>query len=97
MDSNSILLLHFSCVYPGAETSANVKFQAEIPLEDSFYLSWIYPSGKLRKKGLKPIQVRVIEYTIEQKEKPEEQLTYRLITNLLYQFNVKLHKKVLLG
>lgn len=44
-----------------AETSANVKFQAEIPLEDSFYLSWIYPSGKLRKKGCQPILVRVIE------------------------------------
>ncbi len=70
------------CDYLG-RIPANVKFQAEIPLEDSSYLSWIYPSGKLRKKGLKPIQVRVIEYTIEQKEKPEEQLTYRLITNLL--------------
>lgn len=44
---------------------------------------WIYPSGKLRKKGLKPIQIRVIEYTIEHPEKPTEQLTYRLITSLI--------------
>ena len=44
---------------------------------------WIYPSGKLRKKGGKPIIVRVIEYTIERPEKPTEQLTYRLITSLL--------------
>jgi hypothetical protein len=49
------------CDYLG-RIPANVKFLAELPLEDSSYLSWIYPSGKLRKKGLKPIQVRVIEY-----------------------------------
>ena len=51
--------------------------------EDGSYLSWIYPSGKLRKKGCKPIQVRVIEYRIEHPENPQEQLTYRLITSLL--------------
>lgn len=43
----------------------------------------IYPPAKLRKQGSSPIQVRVIEYTIEQQEKPEAQLTYRLITSLL--------------
>ena len=62
---------------------ANVQFRAEKPLEDGSYLSWIYPSGKLRKKGCQPILVRVIEYTIEPPEKPREQLTYRLITSLL--------------
>ncbi len=70
------------CDYLG-RISANVKFLAEKPLEDNSYLSWIYPSGKLRKKGYKPIQIRVIEYTIEHSENPEEQLTYRLITSLL--------------
>jgi len=70
------------CDYLG-RIPANVKFLAEQPLSDGSYLSWIYPSGKLRKKGLKPIMVRVIEYTIEHPEKPEEQLTYRLITSLL--------------
>ncbi len=70
------------CDYLG-RIPANVKFLAELPLEDNSYLSWIYPSGKLRKKGLKPIPLRVIEYTIEHPEKPEEQLTYRLITSLL--------------
>ncbi len=43
----------------------------------------IYPSGKLRKKGFKPIQVRVIEYTIENYDRPEAQIRYRLITSLL--------------
>jgi len=62
---------------------AHVKFLVEQPLEDGSYLSRIYPSGKLRKKGGKPIIVRVIEYTIERPEKPTEQLTYRLITSLL--------------
>lgn len=62
---------------------ANVKFLAEKPLEDGSYLSRIYPSGKLRKKGCQPLIVRVIEYTIEHPENPTEQLTYRLITSLL--------------
>jgi hypothetical protein len=70
------------CDYLG-RIPANVKFLAELPLEDSSYLSWIYPSGKLRRKGLKPVQVRVIEYTIEHPENPEAQLKYRLITSLL--------------
>lgn len=70
------------CDYLG-RIPANVKFLAEEALEDGSYLSRIYPSGKLRKKGCQPIQIRVIEYTIEHPEKPTEQLTYRLITSLL--------------
>jgi hypothetical protein len=70
------------CDYLG-RIPANVKFLAEKPLEDGSYLSWINPSGKLRKKGCKPIIVRVIEYTIEHPHNPTEQLTYRLITSLL--------------
>jgi len=46
----------------------------EIQLDDGSYMSWIYPSGKLRKKGFKPIQVRVIEYTIENYDRPEAQV-----------------------
>lgn len=46
----------------------------------------IYPSGKLKRKGCQPIHVRVIEYTIENPNKPEENLTYRLITSL---FDIK--------
>lgn len=70
------------CDYLG-RIPANVKFFAENPLEDGSYLSWIYPSGKLRKKGCQPLLVRVIEYTIEHPENPEEQIRYRLITSLL--------------
>lgn len=62
---------------------SNVKFLNEILLDDGSYLSWFYPSGKLRKKGFKPIQVRVIEYTIENYDRPEAQIRYRLITSLL--------------
>lgn len=64
------------CDYLG-RIPANVKFQVEKPLADGSYLSWIYPSGKLRRKGCQPLQVRVIEYTIEHPEQPQEQLTYR--------------------
>lgn len=70
------------CDYLG-RIPANVKFLAEKPLEDGSYLSWIYPSAKLRKKGSQPILVRIIEYTIEHPDNPTEQLTYRLITSLL--------------
>ena len=64
------------CDYLG-RIPANVKFLVEEPLADGSYLSLIYPPAKLRKQGCQPIQVRVIEYTIEQQEKPEAQLTYR--------------------
>lgn len=70
------------CDYLG-RIPKNVKFLAEKPLEDGSYLSWINPSGKLRKKGCQPIMVRVIEYIIAHPENPTEQLTYRLITSLL--------------
>ena len=70
------------CDYLG-RIPANVKFLVEEPLADGSYLSWIYPPGKLRKRGSKPIQVRVIEYTIEHPNKPGEMLSYRLITSLL--------------
>jgi Insertion element 4 transposase N-terminal/Transposase DDE domain len=62
---------------------ANVKFLVEEPLADGSYLSWIYPPAKLRRKDCQPIQVRVIEYTVEHPDKQGEQLTYRLITSLL--------------
>ena len=64
------------CDYLG-RIPANVKFLPEKSLPDGSYLSLIYPSGKLRKKGCQPISIRVIEYTIEHPDKPEEQLTYR--------------------
>ena len=67
------------CDYLG-RIPANVKFFGEKPLDDGSYLSSIYPSGKLRKIGCQPILVRVIEYTIEHPDNPEEQLTYRLIS-----------------
>ena len=70
------------CDYLG-RIPANVKFLAEEPLADGSYLSWIYPPGKLRKRGAQPVKVRVIEYTIARQDLAQEQLTYRLITSLL--------------
>ena len=71
---------------------ANVKFLNETQLDDGSYLSWIYPSGKLRKKGYSPIQVRVIEYIIENPDCPAAEIKYRLITRLLEpeKFNAQL-------
>jgi hypothetical protein len=62
---------------------SNVKFLKETQLEDGSYLSFINPPGKFRKKGFEPIQVRVIEYTIENLNDPKAEIKYRLITNLL--------------
>jgi hypothetical protein len=72
----------------------SVKFLVEEPLADGSYLSWIYPPGKLRKRGSQPIQVRVIEYIIEHPNKPGEMLSYRLITSLL---NIELFAATLLA
>lgn len=62
---------------------ANVKFVVGEQLPDGSYLSQIHPHGKARRKGAKPITVRVIEYTIEHPEAPDKAETYRLITNLM--------------
>jgi len=70
------------CDYLG-RIPTNVKFIVEESLADGSYLSWIYPPGKLRKRGEQPIQVRVIEYRIEHPEQPTEPQTYRLLTSLL--------------
>lgn len=59
---------------------ANVKFEVVQLLEDGSYLSWIAPDNKSRKQGITRIQVRVIEYTIEQ---DGDIKTYRLISDLL--------------
>ena len=81
-------LKEFSLVSPKIPSTEifkaiEIAIPASTQLDDGSYLSWIYPSGKLRKKGFKPIQVRVIEYTIENYDRPEAQVRYRLITSLL--------------
>jgi hypothetical protein len=70
------------CDYLGRIPS-NVKFINETQLEDGSYLSFIYPPGKFRKKGFQPMQIRVIEYTIENLDDPKAEIRYRLITSLL--------------
>jgi len=70
------------CDYLGRIPS-NVKFLNETHLEDGSYLSFINPPGKFRKKGFKRIQLRVIEYTIENLNDPKAEIRYRLITSLL--------------
>ena len=67
------------CDYLG-RIPKNVKFSVEKVLDDGSYLSWIAPDGKSRKKGYGSIQVRVVEYTIDEIGTPQ---TYRLITSLM--------------
>ena len=70
------------CDYLGRIPSL-VKFTNETQQKDGSYLSLIYPPGKFRKKGFPPIKIRVIEYKVENLEKPEAEIRYRLITSLL--------------
>lgn len=58
----------------------NVKFSVDLVLDDGSYLSWIAPDGKSKKKGCGKIQVRVVEYTIDEAGTPQ---AYRLITSLM--------------
>jgi hypothetical protein len=74
--------LYKGCDYLGRIPS-NVKFLNETQLEDGSYLSFISPPGKFRKQGFEPIQLRVIEYTIENLNDPTAEIRYRLITSLL--------------
>jgi hypothetical protein len=67
------------CHYLG-RVPANAKFAPIKALKDGSYLSWIVPDRLSLLKGAKRIQVRVIEYCVEE---AGEQKTYRLITDLL--------------
>ena len=58
----------------------HAKFVVVKTFEDGSYLSWIAPDGKSKKKGATRIQVRVIEYIIEQDGTTK---VYRLITDLI--------------
>lgn len=59
---------------------ANVKFEVVKVFDDGSYLSWIAPDRKSKKKGVKRIKVRVIEYLIQIEG---EEVLYRLITDLM--------------
>lgn len=74
-------ILARGCDYLG-RVPKNIKFVVEETLDDGSYLSWIAPSGKLKRKGCQRIIVRVIEYTIDSPDQPGVQQTYRLITSL---------------
>lgn len=62
--------------------SAHVKFKVETVLPDGSYLSYVHPDRKLKKKGSQPILVRVIEYQVDNPQKPEKPEVIRIITNL---------------
>lgn len=59
---------------------AHVKFEFVKAFDDGSYLSWIAPDGKSKKKGATRINIRVIEYIVE--ENGSEKV-YRLITDLM--------------
>lgn len=69
--------------YARSSLRSNVKFEVEQVLEDGDYLSLIYPDARSKKKGCAQIELRVIEYTIEQLDQSQGQQVYRLITSLM--------------
>ena len=70
---------------------ANVKFEVIKVLPDGSYLSKIYPDRQSKKNGAKPIQIRVIEYKIEE---DGVEKVYRLITDL---FDIAMFPALLLA
>jgi len=52
-------------------------------LSDGSYLAKIYPSQKARRKDQEGIVVRVIDYTLDDPQRPGHGVTHRLLTNLL--------------
>jgi hypothetical protein len=62
---------------------AHVKPKFVQALPDGTYLAYIYPSDPQRKKRGEHLLVRVIEYTIDDPERPGHGERHRLITSLL--------------
>ena len=60
---------------------ANPKFVQALP--DGSYLAYIYPSDPQRKKRGEHLLVRVIEYTLDDPQRPGHGEVHRLITSLL--------------
>lgn len=63
--------------------TACMVFPNRKPLSDGSYLAWIYPSPRAREKDRHGIQVRVIDYTIDDPQRTGHGQLHRLITNLL--------------
>jgi Insertion element 4 transposase N-terminal/Transposase DDE domain len=80
------LFMSFDIFCQAKDTGADLLFRARLDrqlpaeqvLSDGTYLSSIYASGD--RKRTKPVQVRVIEYSVNGSSGPE---TYRLITTIL--------------
>jgi hypothetical protein len=62
---------------------SHVKPEFVEALDDGSYLAWIYPSEYQRKKCGERLLVRVIEYTIDDPNRPGHGEIHRLVTSLL--------------
>jgi hypothetical protein len=62
---------------------SHVKPEFVEALDDGSYLAWIYPSEYQRKKRGERLLVRVIEYTIDDPNRPGHGEIHRLVTSLL--------------
>jgi Transposase DDE domain/Insertion element 4 transposase N-terminal len=66
-----------------ARIKSNLIFEPTKVLPDGSYLAKIYPSAKHRKKDEDGIEVRIIEYTLDEPNRPHEGKPHRLLTTLL--------------
>jgi len=62
---------------------SNVNLRPIRELPDGSYLAYMYPSDYKRKKQGEHLLVRVIDYTIDEPNRPGHALRHRLITSLL--------------
>jgi hypothetical protein len=63
--------------------ASHVVFKAICPLADGSYLAEIYPSVRDRRHGTNGLIVRVIEYTLDDPNRPGHGERHRLVTTLL--------------
>jgi hypothetical protein len=69
---------HILCAMP-----SHVKPELTKSLSDGSYLAWIYPSDYHRRKRGERHRVRVVEYTIDDPNRPGYGEIHRLVTSLL--------------
>lgn len=66
-----------------ARIKCNLIFEPVEVLPDGSYLARMYPSARCRKNDKDGIEVRIIEYTLDEPTRPHEGKPHRLLTTLL--------------
>jgi hypothetical protein len=78
----SLIQAHQRGVHVVGRVGDHVTFDRVVTLSDGSYLSVIYPSWKDRRHRTKGMTVRVIDYTLDDPQRPGHGARHRLVTTL---------------